>query len=310
MILLPKPLPQEHFTSVLERAYLAYSGFTRKQFARLCGVNDFCLIRNSHWIGSCIQFSEMSGLELQEVLADHSLFPLVVLSMKDATCERLTKGDADYANSFGKALIGYPSIHKFRAFCPICVKEQYKEYGVTYWKRQWLLNSVRFCAQHKCELVAPVSWDWKDKSAQFKLLGKNVPALPQFVTKIAPLRSNMWLLTSIYFAQTIDYLLNNKNNFWLELPWLDKYDLLQKDFLTSKKWNFIPSRFPLNTIIEGNLEIRLWSLCRALEKYAPGLRFRNLIAYIYKRKKANKCAPLREIARDCIFVWMDKIYTS
>lgn len=189
MILLPNPLPDEHFTSVLERAYLAYSGFKRIQFSKLCGIEEFYTALCKHPLTYCIQFSEKFGLDLQKILEDHSLFPLLFMAIPGISRSSLKNNYAACVRSLKKWQLDlYPHINKFRSFCPQCVAEQYEKFGVTYWKRQWLSNSAYFCMIHRCELVSPVHWRSKGGSTEVSRF-KYLACLPQTVETTKPLPS-------------------------------------------------------------------------------------------------------------------------
>ena len=158
MSLLPKPYPDEIISSVVARASL-HSGISiSKLMSTTFGDNrsktPLLISKEIH------RLALFSGIEAEEVLLNHTIFPYSVAFMDPRTKDKLKAKFlgahcADYC-------LGLPPIynsnrHLFLRVCQDCVKEDIKRFGESYWRRSHILPGTFLCPTHGTVLRAEVA---------------------------------------------------------------------------------------------------------------------------------------------------------
>lgn len=148
MLHLLRPLPDELLGCVLARAMRDLGLSSRKFKSILFGKpTDSMPVMMTQEPGVARAF----GLSLEELLYAHTVLPYALAFMPADTRTAITRAlfDESWRPYATPPLVG--SSTKFIShlqFCPRCVTEDGKRYGITYWHREHQLPGVRFCLPH------------------------------------------------------------------------------------------------------------------------------------------------------------------
>lgn len=149
MPLLPRPYPDEVIGSVIARACF-HAGVPLKRL--ISGMHGAQRSTMSFLMSSDVQtMGVLSGIDAEELLLNHTVFPYTVAFMPEATraalrCKALAPASGeDCLSSITKNVShGAP----FRRVCPACISQDMARYGESYWRRSHLLPGVLTCAAH------------------------------------------------------------------------------------------------------------------------------------------------------------------
>lgn len=148
----PRPYPDELIGSVILRACRHRATSSKRITAQLSG-------RSKTYIplamSACLKrIASAAGMDAEQLLWEHSLFPYVTSFMSREETDRLaanlldeqTGGNAALTQS---ALVG-SSGHRF---CSKCLREDEAQYGEVYWHREHNLPLVEVCRRHQVPLL-------------------------------------------------------------------------------------------------------------------------------------------------------------
>lgn len=108
------------------------------------------------------------GKDMQSIILEHTMFPyygeFLDEGRKSEAFAALWKGTGNYYN-----LLPVPKNDKVRylKYCPLCVEDDRKESGETYWHRKHQLSGINVCAKHGCILC----------DSKVQITGKKTPEL-------------------------------------------------------------------------------------------------------------------------------------
>jgi hypothetical protein len=153
MPLLPKPYPDEVIGSVIERACFQ-SGVPMKRMTQaLFGRTRSC--------SSFLMASKLSdlacytGLDAEELLLQHTMYPYAVAFIPKRQQARLKQKMLSLRSNecIGSLTRNISHGVAYRRTCPVCVSEDLRQYGESYWRRSHLLPAVLNCATHRVPLT-------------------------------------------------------------------------------------------------------------------------------------------------------------
>lgn len=168
----PTPYPDELLYSVLSR-YYDKSGYTFYVFA----AEDLFV---SKTVRPDIEFLNQytddalaaltNNMSIEDVIMEHTMFPyyarFLPYDKRKNALEALRLMKTNYRN-----LMSIPKnkegLHRYLRYCPICAKDDRKEYGEAYWHRNHQIMDVDICPIHLCRLL----------NSDVVISGKTSPAL-------------------------------------------------------------------------------------------------------------------------------------
>lgn len=155
-MLLPRPYADELFSSVVARA-AHYTGLGPKALLRAIFGHSrktafpFLMATEVNRLAKC------SGLEPEELVLKHTVFPYAVAFMPMHTQQAMLgkvlhrSSAADCISTLAKSVsFGV----RYRRICPVCVRQDLMRFGETIWRRSHALPGVLQCAEHGVPL-----WD-------------------------------------------------------------------------------------------------------------------------------------------------------
>lgn len=149
MPVLPKPYPDEVVGSFIVRACrhtgLPFKRLLRTIYGSQRSTASFLLGENLR------PLAYRAGLELEELLFQHTMFPYAVAFMAPATQAQLAaKALAARPREDSLASLTKNISHgvAFRRVCKQCIQADLAKYGESYWHRQHLLPGVVVCSLH------------------------------------------------------------------------------------------------------------------------------------------------------------------
>ena len=93
------------------------------------------------------------GINMETLIRNHTMFPAYGMFLpyerKKAAFQSMIQMDGKHKN-----LLAIPARKHIRTlrYCPVCVAEDRKKYGETYWHRHCQIQSIRECPMHRCYL--------------------------------------------------------------------------------------------------------------------------------------------------------------
>ena len=106
---------------------------------------------------------------LDKLVLDHTMYPqyarFVPLEQKKAALFRLGHDSCDVHHLF--AVLPRGDGEQYLRFCPLCVNEDRKTYGETYWHRKHQIRNVNICTKHKCRLMESIVLAKSEQSYTF-----------------------------------------------------------------------------------------------------------------------------------------------
>ena len=92
---------------------------------------------------------------IDELVLEHTMFPqyarFLEYSKKKDALYRLGHDFCDAHQLF--SILPKSEEDKFLKYCPLCVADDRKQYGETYWHRKHQIRNMNICTKHKCRLV-------------------------------------------------------------------------------------------------------------------------------------------------------------
>ncbi|WP_202906409.1 TniQ family protein [Morganella psychrotolerans] len=106
----------------------------------------------SHLAAISSQLIGTGRFDVQQLIYDHTMFPVYAPFIDESIRVRAMGRMANCSKGAVHLMLGASaSIVKtsdiFR-ICPICIAEQEKKYGESYWSRLWYLPSLPYCPEH------------------------------------------------------------------------------------------------------------------------------------------------------------------
>lgn len=127
--------------TVLQELYCKKSDYLSKEF--IGNLNNEALE----------QIGEIYSLD--KLVLDHTMYPqyarFVPLTEKKEALYRLGHDSCDVHHLF--PVLPRNDGERYLRYCPLCVKEDRKTYGETYWHRKHQIRNMCICTQHKCRLL-------------------------------------------------------------------------------------------------------------------------------------------------------------
>ena len=164
---MPEPYPDELMYSVLSRyhkmsGHLVYRASAEELFKDPLVRPDLEFVnRYTEEVLSVL------GMDMETLVRNHTMFPASAMFLpyerKKAAFQSMIRMDGKHKN-----LLAIPVRKNVRTlrYCPVCVAEDRKKYGETYWRRGYQIESIRVCPVHRCYL----------QSTEVILSGKATPA--------------------------------------------------------------------------------------------------------------------------------------
>lgn len=92
---------------------------------------------------------------IDELIINHTMFPqyarFIPLESKKNALYKLGHDYCDVHHLF--SVRPRKSGEFYLRYCPVCVKEDRKKYGETYWHRKHQIRNMMICTKHKCKLI-------------------------------------------------------------------------------------------------------------------------------------------------------------
>jgi hypothetical protein len=158
-MLLPKPYPDELFSSAVARA-AHYTGLGTKALLRAIFGSSTKTAIPFLMATEVRRLARLAGIEPEELVLRHTSFPYSVAFMPEQVQQKLLA--KVLARSSNKECISTlaKSVSfgvRFRRVCPACIRQDLQRYGETFWRRAHLLPGVLNCWEHGVPLLeAPI----------------------------------------------------------------------------------------------------------------------------------------------------------
>lgn len=151
---LPKPYPDEVIGSVVARGCIQTGLSLKRLLSDIAGSNrsyaSFLMSSNVVAMGA------WCGIDPEELLQEHTMFPYAVGFMPKATRAALeskalrpVQGEDCLSSLTKNVSHGLP----YRRLCRICIDEDMAKFGETYWRRSHLLPGALLCLRHRVPLL-------------------------------------------------------------------------------------------------------------------------------------------------------------
>lgn len=154
MFYFPRPYPDEVVGSLVLRSCrhlgLPYKRVIQRITTTIGAYSSFLLPSNLQMLGS------LTGMNPEQLLWEHTIFPYVVAFMSPAEATRLQDkilGPLSGSDSFSSLTKSVTHGTPFRRFCPECIRDDLEHVGETYWHRAHLLPGNHLCLIHHCLLM-------------------------------------------------------------------------------------------------------------------------------------------------------------
>jgi hypothetical protein len=149
---LPRPYTDELVGSVLHRAERQL-GIGREQL--LMRLTRHPLSSHSFLMTPYAGVAHAFGLSLEEFLNRHTVLPYMTAYMQPGERRRATSALVnDHSNQSRTASLVRRSVmgQMWLRFCPLCVAEELRSYGDSYWHRIHQVTGVEVCVEHDSNL--------------------------------------------------------------------------------------------------------------------------------------------------------------
>ncbi|MDN0075419.1 TniQ family protein [Crenobacter sp. SG2303] len=147
----PRPYPDELIGSLILRACQHLGTSFTEITIQLTGYKKSHLpLSISSWLP---QIAKASGMDEQELLWEHTVFPYVTRFMSQMETTRLAADLLD-GNKVGNAALTQPGLlgSPGHRFCLLCLQEDLANFGEVYWHREHNLPMVELCNRHNIPL--------------------------------------------------------------------------------------------------------------------------------------------------------------
>ena len=164
---MPEPYPDELLYSVLSRyhsqsGYLVYRACAEVLFTDPLARPDVEFVNRY-----TEELLRALDVDMETLVRNHTMFPAYAMFLpykrKKAAFTSMIRMDGKHKN-----LLAIPTRKTVRTlrYCPVCVEEDRKRYGETYWHRSSQIQGICVCPLHGCYL----------KPTEVILSGKATPA--------------------------------------------------------------------------------------------------------------------------------------
>jgi hypothetical protein len=153
MPLLPKPYPDEVVGSVIERACfqsgMPMKRMTQALFGKTRSCSSFLMASKLSDLARC------TGLDAEALLLQHTMYPYAVAFIPKSEQARLKRKMLSRRSDecIGSLTRNISRGVMNRRTCPVCVAEDLREHGESYWRRSHLLPAVLTCPTHDVPLT-------------------------------------------------------------------------------------------------------------------------------------------------------------
>lgn len=153
----PTPYPDETWYSIIGRYHIRsgnlYPIRTMLELFGKEGENIISLIPNNSMIWLLSKLPE-GFISAEDMILNHTLFKFatrfIPYEEKIQYLEEIKKGESHFPP---KICQGAQKIETLK-FCPLCLKEDIKTYGESYWHLKHQIPLVTTCYKHECRLIA------------------------------------------------------------------------------------------------------------------------------------------------------------
>lgn len=149
-MLLPRPYPDELFSSVVARAAY-YTGLSTKALlVAVFGGKTKTAIPFLMATEVC-RLARLAGIEPEELILRHTVFPYSVAFMPEQERQRLlakTLGPSSNEECIGTLSKSVSFGVRYRRVCPACIQQDLQRHGESFWRRSHMLPGVLTCAEH------------------------------------------------------------------------------------------------------------------------------------------------------------------
>lgn len=158
-MLLPKPYPDELFSSVVARA-AHYTGLSTKALLRAIFGSSTRTSIPFLMVTEVRRLASLAGMEPEELVLGHTVFPYSVAFMPEQSrramlAKVMRRGSNDECISTLAKSVSFGV--RYRRVCPVCIGQDLQRYGETFWRRAHLLPGVLKCWEHGVPLLeAPI----------------------------------------------------------------------------------------------------------------------------------------------------------
>ncbi|WP_337027123.1 TnsD family Tn7-like transposition protein [Vibrio cholerae] len=151
----PVPYPDELIYSLVARAGIRSAITSSKQLLdEVFGDRKVIATIDlpSHLVAISSQLIGTGRFDVQQLIYDHTMFPVYAPFIDESIrvramgrMENCSKGAVHLMLGAAASIVKTSDIFRI---CPICIAEQDKEYGESYWSRLWYLPSLPYCPKH------------------------------------------------------------------------------------------------------------------------------------------------------------------
>lgn len=192
IVYFPEIYPDELVYSLLSRFY-QQSGYVSYIYAAE-DIYAYKQVRPDHYFINVLspEMREVitQQISMEELIEKHTMYPYYARFMKPIrrkkAFESLITLNGNYSN-----LLAVPQRKdkgdRYLRYCPICAKQDRKQYGETYWHRSHQMIGVEVCSIHKCYLV----------NSSLLISGKESPSLMSAESVIHDTEEVSWCNDSI-----------------------------------------------------------------------------------------------------------------
>lgn len=153
MGLLPQPYDDEIIGSVIERACFQLGVPVKRMVQSLFGATRSSI---SFLMGSKLSgLARYTGLDAEELLLKHTMYPYAVAFIPKSQHARLKRKMLSPRSDecIGSLTRNISHGVMYRRTCPVCISDDLREYGESYWRRSHLLPAVLTCPKHEVPLT-------------------------------------------------------------------------------------------------------------------------------------------------------------
>ena len=138
---LPELYPNELIYSLISR-YHAMSGHIGHRKTTLEVLNDSRLMNVEFLNKFTDHFYKAltKNNSIEDIIMNHTIFPFYAMFLEGEEKRLLYNFLIE-----NKGVINVHVARKNLYYCPMCVKEDRKKYGETYWHRDWQIENIKIC---------------------------------------------------------------------------------------------------------------------------------------------------------------------
>lgn len=198
MIYLPEIYPDELVYSWLARYYVK-TGYIRHSFISEelfeCKTTKPSIEFINQYAPNVYQ-DIIKKISMEELIEKHTMFPyygrFLPLKKRIKAFKSLKRMNTNINN-----LLPIPkkkdNTKRYLKYCPICVENDRKKYGETYWHRIHQLRGIAICSKHKCYLI----------DSKIEIINKRVPLIASEIA--IPIKNNCFICENNIEIKIADY---------------------------------------------------------------------------------------------------------